>query len=115
MDLLGQFDQLIGPMAARTDDNDDVMARLFGGDGPSGGSPNLLGIGDAGAAKLLNNDSQRLRLLRSSLDSVSVLLVVNRGLFSRIAFSTERWEDPGRLATFPYQRRLTCLSSAIAI
>src|SRR5262249_45000363 len=42
-DFLGQLDQFVGGVAARTNDDDDMIAGMLGADGPAGGTGDALG------------------------------------------------------------------------
>ena len=55
-DFLGQVDQQIGVLAHGADDHDDLVAFQLGANGFSGRGEDLLAIGHAGAAKLLDDD-----------------------------------------------------------
>ena len=54
--LFREIDQFVGLVPPGTHHHDHLMPRAVGFHGPPGGGENLLGSGDAGATKLLNND-----------------------------------------------------------
>ena len=56
-DLLGEVEQLVGRVAHRGDDDDDVVAGLAGGDDPLGDPLDAVGVGDRGAAVLLHDQA----------------------------------------------------------
>ena len=55
-DLFGQVDQQVGVLAHRADDHHHLMALLLGTDGLSRRGEDLLAVGNAGAAKLLDDN-----------------------------------------------------------
>ena len=56
-DLLGEVDQLVGGVAHRGDDDDDVVAGLPGVDDPLGDPLDALGVGHGRAAVLLHDQA----------------------------------------------------------
>ena len=62
-DLVGQVEQLVGGVAHRGDDHDDVVAGLAGGDDPLGDPLDPLGVGDRGTAVLLHDQRHGRSLL----------------------------------------------------
>ena len=54
-DLAGQVDQLVGGVAAGADDDDDLVAGLFGANGPPGRGHDPLRRRHAGAAEFLHD------------------------------------------------------------
>ena len=58
-DLLGQVDQLVGGVAHRGDDDDDLVAGLLGVDDPLGDPLDAVGVGDGRTAVLLHDQGHR--------------------------------------------------------
>ena len=56
-DLLGEVEQLVGGVAHRGDDDDDVVAGLAGVDDALGDPLDAVGVGDGGAAVLLHDEA----------------------------------------------------------
>jgi hypothetical protein len=54
----GQFDQLVGGIAARADDHDDLTAFLLGADGFARGRHDAFRVFEAGAAEFLHDQTQ---------------------------------------------------------
>src|SRR5262249_19507410 len=62
-DLTRQLDQLVGGVAAGADDDNDLVARLLGADGPPRRRHDARGVGHAGAAELLHDQRHDRQLL----------------------------------------------------
>src|SRR5688572_6494393 len=60
-DVLGEFDQVVGRVAHRGNDDDDVIARELRSDRAAGGAVNAFGVGDTGAAEFLDDEAHYLR------------------------------------------------------
>ena len=57
-DLLGQLDQFVGLVAARADDDENLVPLRLRADGPARRRLDALRVGDARPAELLNHDTQ---------------------------------------------------------
>ena len=53
--LAGHREELVGGVAHRRNDHDNLMARLLRSNGPTGGAVNLGGVGNAATAEFLND------------------------------------------------------------
>ena len=69
-DLLGQLEQLVGGVAHRGDDDDDLMTRLGGGHDPLRYPLDGGGIGDRGTPVLLDDQAHAALLLPAAGGSV---------------------------------------------